>query len=170
MFMVTVNYHHLMGFDVNGRPNPGKKTHMVRNLHTCGLNHRVLKTVHIFFVCFTLKMSATTFLRNDDSIYQSIRSHTQQDLNPQQRRCNKNEVTRRFSIGCFPQRRIRPEKRTCSKRDMSDIMLKSTISDLRPPPLDAVSQLSPENIQFITHAVSFKPVSILVMNPTPLGV
>ena len=49
MFMVTVNYHHLMGFDVNGRPNPGKKTHMVRNLHTCGLNHRVLKTVHIFF-------------------------------------------------------------------------------------------------------------------------
>ena len=53
---------------------------------------------------------------------------------------------------------------------MSDIMLKSTISDLRPPPLDAVSQLSPENIQFITHAVSFKPVSILVMNPTPLGV
>jgi hypothetical protein len=25
MFMVTVNYHPLMGFDVTGRPNPGEK-------------------------------------------------------------------------------------------------------------------------------------------------
>jgi len=25
MFMATVNYHPLMGLDVNGRPNPGKR-------------------------------------------------------------------------------------------------------------------------------------------------
>jgi hypothetical protein len=60
-------------------------------------------------------------------------------------------------------------QKTCSKRDMSDIMLKSTISDLRPAPLDAVSQLSSENTQFITPAVSFKPVSVHVMNSSPLG-
>ena len=52
---------------------------------------------------------------------------------------------------------------------MSDIMLKSAICDLRPAPLGAVSRVNPENIQFVTRAVSYKPVSVLVMNPTPLG-
>jgi hypothetical protein len=46
MFMITVNYHPLMGFDVNDRSYPGEKVQKVRNLHTCGLKHRVLETIH----------------------------------------------------------------------------------------------------------------------------
>ena len=46
--MATVYFLPLMGFDVNGRRNPGDKPQMFRSLLTFGLKHRVLKTVHFF--------------------------------------------------------------------------------------------------------------------------
>ena len=113
-------------------------------------------------------MPASTFLRKDVR-YLSVDTESHPTRLKSSAKTSQQEQSDKTPLFWLFSSKTDKAKETCYKRDTSDIMLRSTICDLHPAPLDAVSLLSPENIQFITRAVSYKPVSVLVTNPTPLG-